>query len=54
MNIDITHDQAILLVAILDEKIPVCKPEIEYLFTTAKANILGALVGAICDKNRPQ
>lgn len=54
MNIDLTKDQAILLVAMLDEKIPVSRPEIESEFLKAKQRILASLVGEICNKNQPQ
>lgn len=54
MKFDITTEQALLLVALLDERIPYCSPEAESLFMSAKKAILAALVGEICDKNQPQ
>lgn len=54
MNIDLTKDQAILLVAILDLKIPVCRPELEVMLKAIETECLSALVAEICNKNQPQ
>lgn len=54
MKVDITTDQAILLIAMLEEQIPKCRPEIESEFLGIKSELLLSLVGSICNKHQPQ